>query len=286
MKKVIILWKFALCLVVCVGMASGASDNSHQPPAAHHNHNGHSTQDHKPTESTIKLSIKKIEDRGSRKLVQIQLTNINTGKAINPEDLKETHTQKMHLLIIDDGLEDYSHIHPTPLNDAGVYEFEWSPKKQANYRIWADLWPLATNAQEYVIADLISDQKAPSEINRNISMESSTDGYTAKLSFNTNNLTVEKAAMGKVVFTDSDGNPVKYLEPIMGAYAHIVGFSEDMKTIVHIHPMGIEPSQISDRGGPDLQFHTEPTNPGFIKLFAQVQIKGKELFFPFGIIVK
>ena len=91
--------------------------------------------------------------------------------------------------------------------------------------------------------------------------------------------------MGKITVS-KDGKPFTQLEPVMGAYAHIVGFSEDRKTVVHIHPMGEEPMNASDRGGPELSFHIEPGKSGFNKLFAQVRVDGKDVFAPFGIIVQ
>jgi hypothetical protein len=71
----------------------------------------------------------------------------------------------------------------------------------------------------------------------------------------------------------------------MGSFAHIVVFSEDMKTVVHIHRMGDEPSKETDRGGPELEIHMEPKKAGFVKIFAQIKIKGKELFVPFSFTV-
>ena len=165
-------------------------------------------------------------------------------------------------------------------------EFEWTPKKQANYRIWADLFPLNTDYQEYVIADLISGKIKASQINRNTVMESTLDGYKFKLSFDKEILVAGSSTMGKIIVTDSKGNLVRNLEPIMGAFAHIVGFSDDMKTVVHLHPMGKEPSNTTDRGGAELEFHIEPVKSEFVKLFAQVKIDGKELFVPFGVNVK
>lgn len=146
--------------------------------------------------------------------------------------------------------------------------------------------PLDTDAQEYVIADLVTGKEAKSEINRTIVLESTMDGYTFKLSFDSESLVIGKPALGKITITDKVGNPVKDLEPVMGAFAHIVGFFDDKQTVVHIHPMGEEPSKPTDRGGPELQFHIVAEKAGFIKLFAQVSIKGKELFVPFGIVVK
>lgn len=241
----------------------------------------------KASEPSIKLSVPKVEDKGDKKVVQIKLTKTKDDSPVPLDNLKEVHTQKIHLLIIDDSLEDYSHIHPKPTKETGVYEFEWNPiKKNANYRVWADLFPLDTNAQEYAIADLTTSQGSKAEINRTASMQSTMEGLTFKLTFDSPDLQAGKATMGKIVITDDKGNPVKSLEPIMGAFAHIVGFGDDLKSVVHIHPMGTEPTKDTDRGGPELQFHIEPEKAGFIKMFAQVKVNGKELFAPFRLVVK
>ena len=55
--------------------------------------------------------------------------------------------------------------------------------------------------------------------------------------------------------------------------------------MLHVHPMGPEPTGEDQRGGPVLAFHLMPETPGFGKLFAQVRIGGRELFAPFGLTV-
>jgi len=91
--------------------------------------------------------------------------------------------------------------------------------------------------------------------------------------------------MGNITVT-KDGQPFALLEPVMGAFSHVVGFTEDYNSVMHIHPMGKEPTSDTERGGPKLEFHIEPKKAGFVKLFAQVRIGGKDIFAPFGIIVK
>lgn len=262
----------------------------YQPSAlAHENHSSSAPSmqaAQKKQTATIQLSLQKIVDHGNKKLVFIKFTTIKTAKPISLADLMEVHTRKIHMLVIDDSLSDYSHVHPMPTHVPGVYSFEWNPvKKDANYRIWADLVPVNTQQQEYVIADLYKTKSSLAEIVPTIKMENVVDGYKFKLSFDQAQLQQGKAVMGKIDISDSQGNPVHYLEPIMGAYAHIVGFSDDFNSVVHIHPMGTEPQKSADRGGPELAFHIEPQQAGFIKLFAQVKIKGKEIFVPFGVVV-
>jgi hypothetical protein len=233
-------------------------------------------------QATIKISLVKQEDQVGKKLTQIKLTKITDDQPVALNDLKEAHTQKVHLLIVDDSLTDYHHIHPEATKEPGVYQFEWTPKAKGSYKLWADLVPVATNEQQYVTFDLIKGEKG-APIDKNVSLQSTVEGYTFKLSFDQDKLVAGKPVMGKIIVTDAKGDSVKTLEPIMAAYAHIVGFSEGLQSVVHIHPMGDEPTKETDRGGPELEFHLEPSAPGFIKLFAQVKLNGKELFVPFGI---
>lgn len=282
MKRVVFLAVFSLIFIFPLHGHGDKDDHAVMDHSAH----GDAAKG-KASESSIKLSVPKVEDKGDKKVVQIKLTKTKDDSPVPLDNLKEVHTQKIHLLIIDDSLEDYSHIHPKPTKEVGVYAFEWNPtKKNANYRVWADLFPLDTNAQEYAIADLTTSQGSKAEINRTASMQSTVEGLTFKLTFGSPDLQAGKAAMGKIVITDDKGNPVKSLEPIMGSFAHIVGFGDDLKNVVHIHPMGTEPTKDTDRGGPELQFHIEPEKAGFIKMFAQVKVNGKELFAPFGLAVK
>jgi hypothetical protein len=68
----------------------------------------------------------------------------------------------------------------------------------------------------------------------------------------------------------------------MGAYAHLVGFSADGKSIIHAHPMGEEPTSADDRGGPRLSFHVAPESAGATQFYLQIKRAGKEVMVPFG----
>lgn len=235
---------------------------------------------------TMKLVMEKIINRGDIKLVFIKIINIKTNQPIRLHDLSEVHTQKIHMLVIDDSLSDYRHIHPVATSEPGVYQFSWQPKKKiANYRIWADVVPRNSQQQEYLIADLLTTKDTFPTVVPKVATQSFIDGYTFKLVFEPGQLELGNELRGKIVISDPHDRPVQNLEPVMGSYAHIVAFNADFKSVVHIHPLGKEPVSVADRGGPQLEFHVNPNQTGFIKLFAQVKIKGKEIFVPFGIVV-
>jgi hypothetical protein len=241
----------------------------------------------KTKQPSVRLTVENIENKENKKRVQIKLIKIHDNTPLTLSDLKEAHTKKVHVMVIDEALEDYSHVHPKAVAEKpGVYEFEWQPKKSGHYRLWADLMPLHTEEQEYVMTDLTADTKAKVSIDKTTVLQKTVDGLTFTLSFDTPTLQVGKAAMGTIRIVDSKGEPVKNLEPLMGAFAHVVGFEEDFKTIIHVHPMGEEPKSASDRGGPEFQIHIEPKKAGFMRLFAQFRIQGKEVFVPFGVTIK
>ena len=69
----------------------------------------------------------------------------------------------------------------------------------------------------------------------------------------------------------------------MNAFAHVVGFNEDYKTVMHMHPKGPPVLDPAARGGPELEFPIYAVRPGFVRLFVQVQIEGRSRFVPFGL---
>ena len=91
-------------------------------------------------------------------------------------------------------------------------------------------------------------------------------------------LRVGEVVKGRIAVTDAQGKPFRGLEPIMGAYAHLVGFAEDYKTVVHLHPMGDEPKKPTDRGGPVFEFRFYPPVAGFIRFYSQVSVGGSSKF--------
>ncbi|HEY0891980.1 MAG TPA: heavy metal-binding domain-containing protein [Cellvibrio sp.] len=221
--------------------------------------------------------------KGKPVTIKVQLASVDSNQPISTYQLKEVHTQRFHALIIDKSLSDYHHVHPVETSKKGEYSLSFTPQKSGDYRMWADVTPTATDKQEYVIGDL-NVQGQSEAVSKKLNDSVTVDGLTFKLSFD-GPLQAGQATMG-MLRVMKDDKPFNQLEPIMGAYAHIVGFNEDFKTVAHIHPMGKEPTDAKQRGGPDLEFHIEPSKPGFTKLFAQIRVNSKEIFAPFGLMVE
>lgn len=112
------------------------------------------------------------------------------------------------------------------------------------------------------------------------------EGLKYVLSFEKPALKSDEPVRGKLRIAVGNGAPFTRLEPVMGAFVHLVGFNEDYKSVLHMHPVGAEIVDTNARGGPELEFMLYTTKPGFYPLFAQVQISGRMMFVPFGLIVQ
>lgn len=253
-------------------------------PLTYANTHQHVIKYERPYQDTIQLVIKNASSKitaNTTETVRLQL--LKNNKPLTSEDLKTVHTEKIHLMVIDPTLTDYYHIHPLMDNKSKDFIFKFSPKKNGSYRIWVDITPISTNKQLFLNADIGTSSHKHS-IDKEVKLNSSVNSYHFNLKLD-RQPQVGKPIMATITVTN-DGKPFRQLEPVMGAFAHLMGFYADYSSILHIHPMGKEPSKGCERGGSQLMFHIEPQKAGFVKLFAQFRINGKDIYVPFGILIR
>ncbi|MGB7160064.1 MAG: hypothetical protein WBD40_18500 [Tepidisphaeraceae bacterium] len=220
--------------------------------------------------------------------VTVRLARIDGSPVRDATDLIVMHTQRVHLLIVDRSLLDYHHEHPTPTQTPGEYTFTFTPRRPGPYRVWADVVPVASAVQEFVVADIPGQGDGEELADRETRLSDVVDGlrYELKLDTKGQPLRVGEEVLGRVTVTDRDGKPFNQLEPVMGAFAHLVGFVEDYRTVVHLHPLGIEPTIPTHRGGPTIIFRYYPSKPGFVRFYCQVNVNDSAKFARFGVTVE
>jgi hypothetical protein len=237
-----------------------------------------------PTKQSIRASIRTdhplIQDKPVTAFLKLSRAD---GSLVYPSDLITTHTEKVHLLIIDSSLSDYHHEHPHLAGVSGEYAFSFTPRKPGSYLVWADLRPQPIGLQQFATTTIPATTIGEPLTNRIVTNRAIVDGLNFELTFATDILRVERPIPGRLRISQADGTPFAKLEPIMASFAHLVGFNEDGKTVLHIHPKGLPVLDPATRGGPELEFQLYTLKPGFVRLFAQVQIDGRSRFAPFGI---
>lgn len=274
--------RFASVAVGAALIFSGSHVRAQHDHSHSHDHD-HDHGAHGATASTIKIEIDPGAKHAAGKTATtiVRLTGPN-GKPVTLDDLKEAHTEKLHLLVVDESLTDYHHEHPVAAENAGEYRFEFTPRHGGTYHVWADLLPNATGVQEYA-KTTVKVQGSPAAPSKSTNNTAEVDGYRFDLAVQGGKpLRAGEEASLKVKVTGPDGKPFTALEPVMGAFAHMVAFPTDLKSVMHVHPTGKEPDTPSERGGPDLSFHVVPEQAGYYKFYVQTQIGGRDKFAAFG----
>jgi hypothetical protein len=202
-----------------------------------------------------------------------------SGKPIAPEDLLVAHTKKLHLMIADPTLQDYQHVHPEPRGN-GEWAFAFTPHAAGQYRLFADFTPAATGRGLYASTDV------------DVGRASGTTGQVEELTYRSHadyrfTLTPGQAVLRArepidLVFRveRADGGAVP-LEPVMGAFAHLVAFDQARSGFAHLHPMEIDLAKPPDAHHPALNFKVTIPKPGRYVIWAQVNLGGHEQFVPF-----
>jgi rubrerythrin len=234
------------------------------------------------TQSSI-IRAEVVADRplevGKRADLRIRLIFVDNGQPANLADLEETHTRKIHLLISDITETDYHHVHPEPTGN-GEYAFSFTPQRPDTYRVWADLLPARTRVQQYSVADIPSSTPRQASLAENEpeNRHAEIDGYKFDLSFENELIHDRETVAGKLRVTQPDGKPCNNLGVVMGTFGHFVGFADDFATVLHLHPLGQLITDPQARGGPELPFYFRSNKTGLFRLYAQVNIGGKDFF--------
>ncbi len=203
-----------------------------------------------------------------------------SGKPIGPDDLMVAHTRKLHLLVVDPTLQDYQHIHPEPGARAGQWVFTLAPARTGVYRVFADFTPVATRRGLYAAADFT----VPGEV-MTVLRTTNDEGEAHGFAFTLERPDVFRAGVPaalrlRIESPGESKSPVP-LQPVMGAFAHVVAFDEARSGFAHLHPQETDLTQPPDPLRPVLHLQVTIPTPGRYVVWAQVNLGGDEVFVPF-----
>lgn len=207
------------------------------------------------------------------------------GKAVAPEDLLVTHTEKLHLLIVDPTLTDYQHVHPKPARKPGEWAFSFTPRLAGTYRIFSDFTPAATGRGLYSSVDLtVGGARLDQPPVLGTSGRVECDGLVFTLQTAPQPARAGQPMDLRFAIERSQGGAVA-LEPVMGAFAHLVAFDEARSGFAHLHPAELDLLKPPDATRPVLNFKLTIPRAGRYVVWAQINVAGRETFVPFALTV-
>lgn len=199
----------------------------------------------------------------------------------------QLYTKPMHLIIVDDELNFFNHIHPE--QDVNGFKITTVFPKNGTYHLYIDFQPTGAIEQQFAfplnVGSLQDNSKGAhlsthtKEANQNLVKD--LEKYKVELKL-PEELKASEMSLGKQKMTfkisDSVGNPITNLKSYLGAFGHLVMINHETFDYIHVHPVKILTNQ-DEIGGPEVEFMPigllSPIKPGIYRVFAQFNPNGE-----------
>jgi hypothetical protein len=206
--------------------------------------------------------------------MQLTVRHPATGKPVRK--FETVHEKQFHLFVISQDMSSFQHIHPE-LNADGAWQIQVTVPKSGYYRVLSDFVPTGGSPQflgrtlvtSGFDGDLLSQA---AKLTADTSEVKSIDTITADLALDPEKLIAGQYGHLMFTFTDAKtGEPVRDLQPYLGAFGHTLILSEDMLDVVHSHPSPGPDNDISKGfGGPRVMFEGYLPRPGLYRAWTQL----------------
>lgn len=213
---------------------------------------------------------------------QLRFTISNPQSGQRVKDYVLTHEKLFHLFIVSQDLAEYQHIHPQ-LEADGTFLVETTLPRAGLYKLHADFFPRGGQPQ-ILHRELVTAGYTPI---KSASLPALTSDATLVKTVDSMKITLEPGGplvAGTLIpltyrLADSlTGEPVRDLEPYLGAWGHTLILNADQSEYLHTHPSEMLPSgadQTSLRGGPNVDFNAMFPAAGDYRIWTQFQRAGK-----------
>jgi hypothetical protein len=271
-------------LTACDSNNKKATDESH--PSGHevrHNesstgeHNGHGAA--QQAASHLKAAFVFTADTAKANEtteLTIQITD-HDGNPVNDFDLN--HEKLLHLIIVNQDLSYFNHIHPE-FEGEGRFTINTSFPAGGEYKLFADFMPTGGSSTTLSERVRVEGQEQPQTvISADTKLVKEVSGKEVKLALSRSKPKEDVT----LTFNIKDAKTKKGivdLEPYLGAVGHVVILSADGEQYIHVHPLDERAT------GPVAEFSTSFPIGGTYKLWGQFQHEGEVFTVPFVVEVK
>lgn len=173
------------------------------------------------------------------------------------------HEKLVHLIVVREGLDEFSHLHPQ-VDASGNITIEHVFPKAGQYRLFADHQPEGQTPGlargELIVA---GDDESAAALVPNASDEVAVGEIKAHVAFQRG----DQETTVRFHLVNASGQVVGDLQPYLGAMGHLVIISADGAEYVHAHPLS--DSQTAPEGV--VEFAAHFPKPGLYKAWGQFQ---------------
>ncbi len=209
--------------------------------------------------------------------ITIDLSVIDPATGSSTQDLRVVHERTFHLFVISDDLAWFEHVHPEPIT-GGAFRVRARLPRQGRYQLIADFFPEAGTPQ-LVQHALVTEGYAAPLVTTPLRLDGQRERRTKSVRVALSSLDLVSARENRLelTITDERGNPVRDLQPYLGAHLHALLLSSDFENAVHTHG-----ELVPDRPGV-IAFDVRPPRSVRYRLWVQVQRDGDVITVPFTV---
>ncbi len=262
------------------GMGAGHHQNhQNHHPDSHSEHSGESNGGKPQNLTQAKLTVASAISANQAAFLGIDIQD-STGNPVSDFDI--VHEKKMHLIVVSDDLQFFSHIHPIQ-NETGQFQVENTFPSGGNYTLFADYKPSGDTQRVSVVKTaVVGNPPPPQEMNLNrfqtlgdtkvglmLPTEAIAAGESVTLAFHLEDIQTQK--------------PVSNLQPYLGEMGHLVIVKQSASPreadYIHAHPMpNMSPGHI--------EFMTQFPEPGNYKMWGEFNRDGEIIAAEFWVTVQ
>lgn len=246
-----------------------ASTNTNMDNVAGMDHNQINMSGSGSKEAGTRVIVKNSSLKSGLQELSFQLYGTD-GDSWADKDLKETHTKKMHFIVVSNDFSNYQHLHPA--FSGGVWKVSLNLKGKTGYQAYVDVDSNEVGAEVLRLPLSVGSVASTVRVSQN-------EKALTKNNINTtitgiDDLVIEKESTITFMLT-SDGKSV-IPENYLGAKGHVVALSSDPNVFIHGHPS-------DDADAKEVHFAFTFASEGTYTLFAQFQVNGKVETYPFTV---
>lgn len=181
--------------------------------------------------------------------------NASTGNPVGA--YKPVYTKLAHLIIVDDTLQDFSHLHPQQEGNEFVITTQFP--RNGTYHMYLDFQPYGGIEQQIGFSVSVGDSELTQKPQKTDTVLSKTFGsYTVSVNTHgTLRATTLSVGQQTISFTINDAKtkkPITTLKPYLGAMGHLVMIREEDYSYMHVHPTNLTTLPDTAVGGPTVDF--------------------------------
>lgn len=288
-------WVFALCLVIITFYTQQyviGFDPSTGSFGLHAQHLQQAQNNTGGVQSRYSVSLEAPQNviPGQPVELRFKVFNASSGEVVRQFILEQE--KLMHLIIVNNGLSYFDHVHPELTGDSFVVTATFpSPDL---YRLYLNFLPSGGQEQQIALSIPVGTTEPLTRPVTTPDLTLKTIGdYAVAIDTNGPLKASELSIDRSITFSlTKQGQELRTLEPYLGAFGHMVMVHTTTHEYAHVHPNLTDVLKPTDRGGPTVEFtplalgNFQPFKPGVYQVFVQFQENSTLFVAPFRVEVQ